>query len=188
MTPLILHPLLRYSQHNIVPNHCCSLLWDMHEAPAYCVRYTADPNALLTHADLSQYATSPPATSLHIICGIFPADWPIKAHNPHGVTIYDVLHAIHSCLQLQIRPDEWDSLCAKQRERINKVFDTRWRVSDDPLRIRAHGVLRVDCLLQHIRFGGLSVSVVHENSCILTLRRPSQLWGFSVHSFPINSN
>jgi len=172
MTPLLLHPLLRYSQHNIVDSHCCSLLWDLHDTPTYSVRHVSGPNALLTADELSQYATSPPVPSLHIKCGIFPADWPIQASNPQGVMIGDVLQAIHTCLQLQIRKDEWDSLCKKQRDRINRVFDSRWRVSIDPLRIRGHGVLRVDCLLQHIWFAGLSVSLVHGDSCILTLRRP----------------
>jgi hypothetical protein len=173
MDPLTLHPLLRYSQHNIVGSHCCSLVWDLHEAPTYSVRHVSDPNALLEVAELSQFATSPPVTSLHIKCGIFPADWPMQACNSQGVTIRDVLQAIHTCLHLQIRQDEWDSLCKKQRDRINKVFDSRWRMSVDPLHVRAHGVLRVDCLLQHIWFAGLTVvSIVRGNSCILTLRCP----------------
>lgn len=169
---LIIHPLLCYSQHNIVGSHCCSLLWDMHDTPSFSVRHVSDSNTLLSPQELSHYATSPPVPSLQIKCGVFPADWPIQASNPQGVTIRDVLQAIHSCLQLQIRKDEWDSLCKKQRDRINRVFDSRWRVSIDPPRVRGQGVLRVDCLLQHIWFAGLTVSVVHENSCILTLRCP----------------
>jgi hypothetical protein len=172
MNPLLLHRLLCYSQHNIIGTHCCSLLWDFQEPPAYSVRHVSGSNALLTDTELSEPATSPAVISLHIKCGIFPFDWPIHAYNPQGVTIRDVLHAIHACLQLQIRRDEWDSLCAKQRDRINRVFDTRWRVSADPPSVRTHGVLRVDCLLQHIWFAGLTVSLVQENSCILTLRRP----------------
>jgi len=172
MTPLMLHSLLRYSQHNIAGNHCCSLLWDLHETPAYSVRHTSGPNASLVDAELSQHATLPPVTSLDIKCGIFPAEWPIHAYNPRGVTIRDVLQAIHTCLQLQIRQDEWDGLCAKQQDRVNRVFDARWRLSFDPQRVRARGVLRIDCLLQHIWFAGLTVSLVYGNSCILKLRRP----------------
>ena len=172
MTPLILHPLLCYSQHYIVDLHCCSLLWDMHQVPSYFVRQVHPPNTLLTDAELSHYATSPSVQSLNITCGIFPSDWPIRAHNPTGVRIRDVLQAIHTCLHVQITPKEWNGLCAKQRDRINRVFDARWRVSVEPLRVRAHGILRIDCLLQHTWFAGLTVSLVHENSCILSLRRP----------------
>jgi hypothetical protein len=172
MSPILLHSLLCYSQHNIIGTHCCHLLWDFHEQPAYSVRHVSGTNPLLTDTELSEWATSPRLISLHIKCGVFPFDWPIHVYNPQGVTIRDVLHAIHTCLQSQIKPDEWDSLCAKQRDRINRVFDTRWRMSANPSSVRAHGVLRVDCLLQHVWFAGLTMSPVHDNGCILTLRRP----------------
>jgi hypothetical protein len=173
MTPLILHPLLRYSQHSVRGN-TCPLLWDLHDAPTYSIRHVSDPTAPLTHAELCQHATSPPAPSLYIDCGIFPEEWPIHAYNPCGVTIGDVLQAIYTCVQQQIRQEEWDGLCAKQRDRVNRVFDARWRLSVNPLRVRACGVLRIDCLLQHTWFAGLTVSIAHRNSlnCILTLRRP----------------
>jgi hypothetical protein len=33
----------------------------------------------------------------------------------------------------------------------------------------------VDCLLQHTLFAGLSVSLVKDCSCVLTLRRPPRI-------------
>ncbi|RDB28043.1 hypothetical protein Hypma_002196 [Hypsizygus marmoreus] len=171
MSPLTLHPLLAYSQHNIAVGHCNAILWDLREAPT-SIRHVSNLDIVLTEHELSELATTPPVKSLHVVCGLFAEDWPIDARNPQGVTILDVLKAIYTCLQTQITQEEWYRMCLKQRRRVSVVFDARWRVAKDTTITHAHGVLRADCLLQHTLFAGLTVSLETEGTCILTLRCP----------------
>ncbi|EDR08206.1 ectomycorrhiza-regulated small secreted protein [Laccaria bicolor S238N-H82] len=166
-----LHPLLCYSQHPVESNHCCAILWDLREAPV-SIPHVSSLDHFLPDAELTQHATSPPVTIFHVSCGFFPEEWSIEVRNPQGVTVLDVLKAIHSALQPQIHQHEWERLCKKHQDRVAAVFDARWRVSAEPEESRTHGVLRIDCLLHHTWFGGLSVSLEDENSCILSLRRP----------------
>ncbi|GLB42165.1 hypothetical protein LshimejAT787_1101800 [Lyophyllum shimeji] len=167
-----LHPLLQYSQHDIIPGHCTSLLWDLREAPIMSVRHVSAPHIALTEHELREHATTPPVPVLQITCEILPGGWSMTARNPQGVTLLDILQAIHACLQIQLTHDEWDAMSLKQQGRISKVFDLRWRVSAAPASTHANGVIRADCLLQHTLFGGLTRSLVTADSCILTLRRP----------------
>ncbi|KAF8155949.1 ectomycorrhiza-regulated small secreted protein [Crassisporium funariophilum] len=166
-----LHPLLCYTQHDIIPGHCSHILWDLREAPE-SARRVLKLDEPLSPFDLSQPATSPPVLVLHVTCGMFPVEWPIEVRRLQGVTVGDVLHAIHDVVSKQIRRDEWELLCLKQQDRIGVVFDNRCRMSVDREECRARGVLRVDCLLHHTWFAGLSASLVDDCSCILTLRRP----------------
>lgn len=182
--PLTLHPLLLYSQHDILPGHCTSLLWDLREPPIKSVRHISTPHITLTEHDLAQHATVPRVPVLHITCGIFPDAWTMKAYNPEGLTLLDVLEAIHDSLKMQLTRGEWDSLCLKQRGRISTVFNLRWRVASAPAKTRSHGVLRADCLLNHTLFAGLTLSPLTANRCVLTLRRPSTVWNTSFR-FPI---
>ncbi|KAF8062495.1 ectomycorrhiza-regulated small secreted protein [Lyophyllum atratum] len=170
---LTLHPLLLYSQHDILRGHCTSLLWDLRETPRISVRHVAPPHITLTKLELAQYATVPRMPSLYITCGILPGDWTMKAYNPEGLTLLDVLDAIHDCLKVQLTGAEWDAISHKQRGRISAIFDLRWRLAPVPSKAHSRGVLRADCLLNHTIFGGLTPSPVSANKCILTLRRPS---------------
>lgn len=171
MSVLTLHPLLRYSQHDVVPGHCCSIIWDLREAPI-AVRHVTSLGTPIDELEFSEHAITPPVSSLHIQCDILPEPWPIEASNPYGVTIRDVLQAIYVCLQKQLRHEEWDRMSEKHRGRISQIFDARWRVAVEPARVHDQGVLRVDCVLRHTWFGGLTVSPESGDSCILTLRCP----------------
>jgi len=181
---LTLHPLLRYSQHDVLPGHCTSLLWDLREAPVKSVRHVSAPHITLAKRVLAQHATVPRVPTLYITCGIFPDDWTMKAYNPEGLTLLDVLEAIHDCLNAQLTGAEWDALGVKQRSRISTVFDLRWRIASTPAKTHSRGVLRADCLLKHVLFAGLTLSPVTPNRCVLTLRRPSTLWNTSFRLQP----
>lgn len=175
MSTPTLHPLLRYYQHNFAPDStpaCTSaMFWDLRQSPTYA-RHTTDNQLPLSSSDLFQFATTPPTTILYVTCGIFPNDWPMKVQNPGGITVRDVLEAIYAALQVQLRHAEWDSLSVKHQDRVNRIFDARWRVSVQPAESRAHGVLRIDCLLRHTWFAGLSCGLGTGNNYILSLRRP----------------
>ncbi|KAF8962573.1 ectomycorrhiza-regulated small secreted protein [Flammula alnicola] len=172
MSNFTIHPLLVYSQHDVVPGHVCPVYWDLRESPDNARDIAnPNPNEPLTFANLAQPATLPSLDSLDITCGLFSGDWPIKLRRPEGITVGDVLEAIHTTVTRRISHDEWNELSERQQERIKVVFDNRWKAAMDSGECRQNGVLRVDCLLQHTLFGGLSVSVETDNTCILTLRR-----------------
>ncbi|CAA7267285.1 unnamed protein product [Cyclocybe aegerita] len=168
---LYLHPLLGYSQHNITPGHCCPILWDLHEPPE-AARRVLQLDKPLAPSELNQLATSPPVVELTITCDLFPGDWPIVVRRLQGVTVLDAFEAVHTALMRQIRQEEWEQLCPKQQARVEIVFNNRCKLSLDRDACRSRGVLRIDCLLYHVWFGGLSISPGLENTLILTLRRP----------------
>jgi len=166
-----LHPLLQFPQHDVVPGYCCSILWDLRESPEAAL-HVDNPDKPLSLCDLSQLATAPPCHNLRITCDVLPETWPIEVRRPEGVTVGDVLHTIHSVLDRRIIQYEWDRICEKQRSRIGDVFDNRCMMAMQREESRANGVLRVDCLLLHTLFAGLSASPDEEDTFILTLRRP----------------
>jgi hypothetical protein len=174
MSDFIIHPLLLYSQHDISPGHCSSILWDLREPPG-AARPVLNLEEHLSLLELAQLATSPPLPILHITCDIFPEEWPITVTRDDGVAVGDVLEAIHQTLLRRISHDEWNRLSQKQQERIKLVFDNRCSLAENREECRSHGVLRVDCVVHHTWFAGLSTSPDHENTCILSLRRPREL-------------
>ncbi|KAJ7102805.1 ectomycorrhiza-regulated small secreted protein [Mycena epipterygia] len=175
MSPPALHPLLQYSQHDGELGDRCALLWDLRESPR-SARHVLAPERPLSEFELSQHATNPPVSILRVTCGIFPEEsWVSEARNWLGVTLRDVLHAIFETVRTQITYEEWDKLCPKQQNRVNVMFDARWRRSVDPGQVRENGVVRSDCLLQHVLFAGLSAAPdTEDNTYLLTLRRPKR--------------
>ena len=174
MSDFTINPFLLYSQHDITPGHCSSILWDLREPPG-AARPVLNLEEPLSVLDQAQLATSPPISILHITCDIFPEEWPIKVTRDEGVAVGDVLEAIHETLMQRISHDEWHRLSQKQRDRIKLVFDNRCSMAVNREECHSNGVLRVDCVVHHTWFAGLSVSPEHENTCILSLRRPREL-------------
>ncbi|TFK73342.1 ectomycorrhiza-regulated small secreted protein [Pluteus cervinus] len=171
MDSVSLHPLLQYYQHTYRFGQTAAIVWDLRHSPIPFARHAIETLDFLSPAELSQHATSPPITQLTITCGIFVGDWTIQIRNQGGVTLEDVLQAIFECLQKQVRKEEWEGMCAKQQDVANMMFDVRWKSSLQPLDVRSKGVLRVDCLLYHTFFAGLSMSLEVDRTFILTLRR-----------------
>ncbi|KAJ7659417.1 ectomycorrhiza-regulated small secreted protein [Mycena rosella] len=172
----ILHPLLQYSQHDGEPGGRSALVWDLRESPI-SARHVSALDRPLSEFELSQHATNPPVFALRVTCGIYPEDsWVSEARNWLGVTVRNVLDAIFVTVRTQITYDEWNKLCPKQQNRVNFMFDARWRRAIGPTQVRESGVLRADCLLQHIMFAGLSAASTSEddNTYLLTLGRPKR--------------
>ncbi|KAJ8693690.1 hypothetical protein PTI98_008665 [Pleurotus ostreatus] len=160
----------KYSQHDLPGGNRCRIKWDLRQPPCSSAQLI-ESDQTLSDTELAQHATHPPLNTLQIICGVLPFEWPIIAQNPTGVTIADVLQAIHQTVMVQIKQNEYDALSLKQRNRIAQIFDTRWRASLEPRTIWSFGVLRVDCLLNHTIFAGLTMTIEGTDACIVSLRR-----------------
>ncbi|KAF5310872.1 hypothetical protein D9619_007876 [Psilocybe cf. subviscida] len=167
---LAIHPLLVYSQHDVLPGHVTPLMWDLHETPDG-IHFVDNPDEPLALEHLEEDATKPSLTSLTITCGVLPADCPIIIKQKLGINVSDVLRGIYAAVHRRISHDEWNELSSKEQARITATFEERCNKSTDPQATRKNGVLRIDCLLQHTSFAGLSVSPDEEDTCILTLRR-----------------
>ncbi|PPQ92260.1 hypothetical protein CVT25_008569 [Psilocybe cyanescens] len=173
MADFTTHALLSYSQHPDASDQPQPTIWDIRE-PSQYARYPSKPEHPLSDYDLSQPATNPPTSTLHIVCEFFPGYWPIKIRRPNGVTVGDVLEEIHSTLIRRISLSEWEALSEKQQGKITAVFEHRCDRAPDRAVCRSHGVIRMDCLLEHTWFAGLSVSFEMDTTCIMTLRRERQ--------------
>lgn len=122
---------------------------------------------------LTQLATAPPITSLHIISDLLMENWDITIHNPTGVTVEDVLTGIHRGLHAPLTQHEWKCISPVQQGRIQNGFYARCQASRDYERTRFGGVLRMDCLLHTTMFAGLSSLMFRNNrwEVVLTLSR-----------------
>ncbi|KAF5378735.1 hypothetical protein D9615_006872 [Tricholomella constricta] len=109
---------------------------------------------------LSEPATNPPVSVITIIVPHLP--WSITVRPSHGthVTVSDVLEEIYRKLRTNISSQEFHALPSeKDRQRVTAAYEQRYR------RIRSsreyedekrRGVRRVDFLMRHTRFMGLS--------------------------------
>lgn len=161
--------------------HSCALIWDLRDPPFTAAQlvpsYPAYPRTSTAHkphtALPSEFATTPPVRTLSVTCGLFPPGgaWRIAAHNPRGATVADVLRAVHGALHVPLTQAEWRAMAGKQRARVARAYDERWRGAADPARERMQGVRRIDALLGCTRFGGLIMSYEREGECVLSLTR-----------------
>ncbi|KAG0691555.1 hypothetical protein DFH29DRAFT_977772 [Suillus ampliporus] len=146
------------------------LQWDVRYHPAYSAQ-VADVPLLSSH--LSQFATNPPLPKLHLVCDLLSPEWDIVARNPTGVTVQDVLEAIHGTLHRLLQMHEWEGMSLKQRCRIEEIHRARCSASKNPERTRLAGVRRADCLLSTTMFAGLTSLVKRREQwqVVLTLSR-----------------
>ena len=169
MANTLFHRLLRY---DLEYSRRAPIDWDIRDPPP-SARYhplLLSPTVLLSPEDLAMPATSPPVIAFTIICDVLPYNTPIVARNFAGVTIHDVLSAIHNALQDEITRQEWDNFTKKQQDRIQIFRDDRLRRFEDPSDADK-GIKAIDTLLRHSFFGGLTPIPGAEPACVLTLRR-----------------
>jgi hypothetical protein len=150
MTRIILNDV--FSNPAMRKGDSCPLLWDLRDPPSTAARLLP-PTQKQTGVNgfkplQSQYATTPPVTALRISCDLLHHEWKINARNRQGVTVRDVLEAIHQVARAPLVVSEWDALSFKQQERVKRVFEVRWRGAVSPEKEKMAGVRRVDCLLQ----------------------------------------
>lgn len=174
MAEFTINPLLAYSQYNVGPQYQsslgpCLISWDM-RAPPERAHYLG-PKQPLNFSELAQPATQPPLQTMQITCGIFPGHWPIKVHRTEGLTVGDILDAVRTVMMRRVTHTEWCAFGERERARITAVFNERCQAAANGIDSRLNGVLRMDCLLQHTLFGGLSVQPKAREGCIMSLRR-----------------
>ncbi|KAH7886908.1 hypothetical protein F5I97DRAFT_1075207 [Phlebopus sp. FC_14] len=144
--------------------------WDVRFLPRRSARVAGEP---ITPHQLSQMATIPPVSRLRVISGLLSDNWPITVYNPEGVTVEDVLGAIHEALYAPLTISEWELMSPRKRARIEEIFYARCRASRDFERTRQGGVRRADCMITSTTFAGLSSLTLRHNrwEVVMTLSR-----------------
>ena len=167
------YPPVDFSSRTPSPSKSSPLIWDLREPP-HRARRAMHPQESPSPLELSQLATSPPLTTMNIVCDIFPESWPIEIRQTEYITLEDVLEAIYTTLGRKITRELYDSLKGVKRERVKAAYTQRCNMGADEqereLR-KSRGVTRIDCLLDHTLFAGLSVYPGMDRTCILTLRK-----------------
>lgn len=162
---LSFNPQSRHSTH-VHPY----LYWDLRN-PAESAR-SADTGHKISPRVRAHFATNPPVKVFRITCGLFPSSsWNIDISNPHGVTVDDVLRGLHQGLRRRISSSEWARIPRQNQSRVAEAFYDRQRHSSDPQYEHSSGVRRIDWLLKHSSFVGLSPSVEQPYTWTLTTRR-----------------
>ncbi|KAF9567177.1 hypothetical protein CPC08DRAFT_703427 [Agrocybe pediades] len=167
-------PLISYTHLNPTKGHCCAIFWNLQDPPSCAYRIPRPSTQTTPHLQRDQYATQPPITKMQIVCGILPEFWPIRIIHPNGITVGDVLDTIHSVLHRRISQEEYQLQSESRQRRINAQFLQRCNMlptERERAECHANGVLRVDFLLDHTLFGGLSVSPNLDRTAVLTLRK-----------------
>jgi len=149
MTPVRMHALLQSSS-----------------SPALNFDVTQPPSTITSHHKgislraLSEPATKPPLTAITIVVPHLP--WSITVHPSHGtyVTVTDVLEGIYRKLRTNISAQEFHALPSeKDMRRVTVAYEQRYRRvrgSREYEDEKRSGVRRVDFLMGHTRFMGLS--------------------------------
>ncbi|KAJ6588702.1 hypothetical protein B0H19DRAFT_1100772 [Mycena capillaripes] len=95
------------------------------------------------HTDLSQFATTRPVQRLRFYHPRLPWCLDVRASQPNGILVGDVLHQIHEKLHRAIRPPDFSNtvLDATDRELVTDAYRNR---CEDRVDIMQQGVRRVD--------------------------------------------
>ncbi|THU99555.1 hypothetical protein K435DRAFT_776941 [Dendrothele bispora CBS 962.96] len=146
-----IHNFLTYSRHPIVD-------FDVSLPPA-----TMTSHFHLSHRAMYEPAIEPPVTHLTLI--IPSISWPITVRpsaNGAFVTVADVFDGIYRTLRVQVTQGEYRSIRSpSDLKRVNRAYEYRYRSIRDSYaayREQRTGVRRVDFLVRHTRFRGISFS------------------------------
>ncbi|GLB42507.1 hypothetical protein LshimejAT787_1105220 [Lyophyllum shimeji] len=135
-------------------------------SPALTFDLTQHPSTITSHHKgislraLSEPATKPPLSVITIVVAHLP--WSIIVHPSNGtyVTIADVLEGLYRKLRTNISAQEFHALpTEKDMRRVTAAYEQRYRRlrgSRECEDEKRRGVRRVDFLMGHTRFMGLS--------------------------------
>lgn len=108
----------------------------------------------------SEPATYPPTTSMTISSPYLP--WTLHVTPRHGViSVSDVLYAIYGGLRTDIHPQDFERMTRDNQKGVRKAYENRYRrmrSSSDAALEKAKGVKRVDFLMGHTVFMGLTTT------------------------------
>ncbi|TDL20820.1 hypothetical protein BD410DRAFT_725144 [Rickenella mellea] len=168
---IALHAVLSFSPQSRQKGRTSPpLIWDLRLPPS-TARAASHTHHIVPPYYLSQPATSPPTPYIRIVSGVFPFDWRIDVQNPYGVTVGDVLDGISRGLRRGVTQREWAQTSRTQKARVADAFYARTLQSADPRREHSQGVRRVDWLLKHTTFVGLTPSPEMPYTWTLTTKR-----------------
>ncbi|KAF9501383.1 hypothetical protein BDN71DRAFT_1438919 [Pleurotus eryngii] len=106
----------------------------------------------------SEPATYPPTTFMTISSPYLP--WTLHVTPRHGViSVSDVLHGIYGYLRTAIYPQDFERMSRGNQKRVRKAYENRYRrmrSSGDAALEKTKGVKRVDFLMGHTVFMGLT--------------------------------
>ncbi|THV03715.1 hypothetical protein K435DRAFT_774830 [Dendrothele bispora CBS 962.96] len=146
-----IHNLLTYSRHPIFE-------FDVSLPPA-----TMTSHFHLSHRAMYEPAIEPPVTRLTLT--IPSISWPITVRpsaNSAFITVADVFDGIYRSLRVQVTQEEYRSIRSpSDLKRVNRAYEHRYgsiRDSYAAYKERQTGVRRVDFLVRHTRFRGISFS------------------------------
>jgi len=168
-TPSVaLNPVLTFStssHQSVVPLH-----WDIRSSPRNAVFVTS---TITSSSEFARPATYPPVRKLRVVSGLIPTSWRVTVSNSTGVTVWDILVAVHHALQTPLTQFEWDCKSEKERARIERAYHSRCLASSNVEQTRKRGVLRIDCFLSTTVFAGLSSPTFRHGrlEVVLTLSR-----------------
>ncbi|TDL22711.1 hypothetical protein BD410DRAFT_722311 [Rickenella mellea] len=166
-----LHALLSFSPTSQQNSRTLPpLIWDLKHPPA-TARPASDPRHHVSPRLFAQHATSPPTQFFRITSGLFPYSWHIDIQNPHGVTVGDVLEGIFKFLRRGVDKYEFANASRTQSARVAESFYARVQRSHDPRYEQSQGVRRIDWLLKHTMFVGLTPSLDAPHTWTLTMKR-----------------
>jgi hypothetical protein len=153
-TPSSITPTLQYSPSERKLNY------DFHRHPSTATTYPDD--LPLSFRDRSRSATNPSLPFLRIACPLFFEPIAVLPSMPHlGVTVDDVLIALHLYFAATASFREFQVLAGDAQDRVNAAFQRRVERcggQQEQENERLIGVRRVDFLMGRSRFLGLSHS------------------------------
>lgn len=89
--------------------------------------------------------------------------WTVKVNSSRFgvVSVSDVFQAVYASLRKNIYPSDFESLAHHDKKRVRKAYEERYRrlrSSREADQEKGQGVKRVDFLMGHSRFMGLTVT------------------------------
>ena len=126
--------------------------FDMHDSPN-TLAFTALKRPLNTW-DLQRFVCEPPLPHMRLFHAHLPWYIDVEAHNPAGVTIFELFMAIYECMQTQIRHADYYNveMDAEARVQVADAWDRRCGRSEEE---RAMGIRRVDYLMGRVIMEGI---------------------------------
>ena len=153
------------SKSRVAPARLHSLV-EHSTSPTIIYDFVDPPSAMSSRRDrissrtLAEPATSPPMQSITLISPHLPWRIPVIARNGSFVTVIDVIDAIYHSLRTQVGEQEYKLLpTRKDQDRASAAYRQRYKRYRDPRTYdeeRRHGLRRIDFLMGHSKFRGLS--------------------------------
>ncbi|KAG6373198.1 hypothetical protein JVT61DRAFT_6819 [Boletus reticuloceps] len=135
-----------------------------------CYQYSNNARERLADEDLDEPAFREPITKMRITFEQRPFNWTIDVDNPHRIRCRDVFEAIYSSFNQQLTLGELWRL--PDRCACEDAFRIRTLVLKSSQMERSLGWKRVDALLHHTVFHGLTMNPDSEGEWVLNLGAP----------------